>query len=172
MKKSELKKMPEYFADYINLITDDIDLSEALEKYGPGLYLRDKNEIERAGDKVYAAGKWTVKDILQHLIDSERIFNYRALTIARKDETKIPGFDENFYAEKTNAGKRSLNDLLDEYEIVRKSSLMLFKSFNDEMLLTEGIANNKNISVLALGFAIAGHSIHHYNVIKERYYSL
>ncbi len=119
MKKSDIKEMPDYFDRYINLL-EDMRLSEAMDKYGKNLFDKNKEKLRKVGDKVYAPGKWTVKDILQHLIDTERIFNYRAFTFARNDKTELPGFEENDYAVQTTAGKRSLDELLMEFENVRK----------------------------------------------------
>ena len=171
MTKSEISFMPEYFDRYINLV-EDIELKEALNKYGPEMFLKEKINLENIGDRVYAAGKWTVKDILQHLIDTERIFNYRALRFARNDKTILPGFDENIYADVSDANNRSLDDLLNEYVAVRQSAIALFGSFDKKMLNSEGVCFDKNISVLSIGFVLAGHPLHHLNVIKERYYPL
>ena len=117
----------------------------------------------------YEEGKWSVKDIFCHLIDCERIYNYRALCIARGDKTALPGFEENDYAKAANADARQLSDIIAEYKSVRTSSIELFKSFDDEILHRIGIANNSPRSVRAIGYSLAGHEIHHLNVIKERY---
>jgi uncharacterized damage-inducible protein DinB len=120
-------------------------------------------------DYRYAEGKWTIKDILLHLIDSERIFAYRALRFARNDKTELPGFDENSYVDEANANQRSIQDLLTELLVVRQASLTLFKSFSEEQLLCKGIASNNPMSVRALGFIIIGHQNHHQKVFEERY---
>jgi uncharacterized damage-inducible protein DinB len=120
-------------------------------------------------DFKYAEGKWTIKDILQHLIDTERVFAYRALRFARKDFTSLPGFDENDYADVSEGFKRSIRDLLTELAIVRESTLCLFKTFNEETLLLNGIASGREMSVRALGFIIIGHQNHHQQIFKERY---
>ena len=117
----------------------------------------------------YAEGKWSVKDIFCHLIDCERIYNYRALCIARGDKTALPGFEENDYAKTAHADIRDINDIVDEYKSVRASSIELFKSFDEKILFRSGIANNSARSVRAIGYSLAGHEIHHLNVIKERY---
>jgi len=163
--------MPAYFDRYINL-TEDIAITEALEKFGQPYIEQERANLERLGDKVYAPGKWTVKDIIQHITDAERIFAYRALRIGRADKTHLPGFDEELYAEHTTAATRTLDDLLQELYAVRVSTIMLFKSFNDDMLTHEGTSNGKTISVLAIGFTITGHAMHHMKVLKERYYPL
>ena len=120
-------------------------------------------------DYRYAEGKWTIKDIIQHLIDAERIFAYRALRFARNDKTALPGFDENEYVDAVQADKRSIQDLLTELAVVRQATLSLFKSFSDEELLRIGIASNNPMSVRALGFTIIGHQNHHQRVFQERY---
>ncbi len=117
----------------------------------------------------YDVGKWTIKELLQHLIDSERIFAYRALRIAREDKTNIPGYEHNDYVPVSRANNRKYTDLVEEFEAVRKSSIALFKSLDDVMLKSLGSANNDVISVRAIGFIIVGHYNHHQNVIKERY---
>ncbi|WP_291116072.1 DinB family protein [Flavobacterium sp. UBA6135] len=117
----------------------------------------------------YAEGKWTIKDILQHLIDAERIFAYRALRIARNDTTPLPGFEENDYVETAHANRRSVNDLLEEFVIVRKGTMSLFSTFTDEQLSRMGIASDNPVSVRAIGFIILGHQKHHEKIIKERY---
>lgn len=117
----------------------------------------------------YAEGKWTPKQIIQHLIDSERIMTYRMLTFARNDKTELPGFEENDYAVESNADERTLEELTTEFKTVRNSSISLIRSFNDELLRRSGIANKGRITVSALVYVIAGHELHHMSVIKERY---
>ena len=117
----------------------------------------------------YAEGKWTIKDIVQHLIDAERIFAYRALRIARKDQTPLPGFEENEYVETAFANNRTMEDLIEEFTIVRKATLSLFKTFTEEQLMQMGTASEKPVSVRAIGFITLGHQKHHEKIIKERY---
>lgn len=171
MKKSAINPMPEFFDRYINLV-EDIDIHEALKKYSFNLTGEDVELLKLLGDKKYTPDKWTVKDILQHMIDTERIQAYRALRFARNDKNVLPGFDEQLYGAEANAGRRSVVDLLDELIYVRQSNILLFKSFDDTMLLRSGVCFKVPISVLALGFVIAGHGIHHMKVIKEKYYPL
>ena len=123
---------------------------------------------EKAG-YAYAPGKWNLKELLQHIIDGERIFNYRALCFARKETLSLPPFDENLYAENSNANTRSWNVLSNEFINVRRSTEDLFKSFSAVMLQQKGIANNNTLSVLSLGFIIIGHVKHHIKVVEERY---
>lgn len=120
-------------------------------------------------DYRYAEEKWTIKDIIQHVIDTERIFAYRALRISRNDTTPLPGFEENDYVENTKANERGIQDLLAEFSAVRYATLFLFKSFSEEQLKRMGTASGTAISVRAIGFIIIGHQKHHQNVFQERY---
>ena len=171
MKKSDLQKMPKYFDRYINL-AEDIDVIEALEKFGPKYLEKEKATLEKLGDKVYAPGKWTAKDILQHIIDAERVFAYRALRFARNDKTELHGFDEDHFAAHANTKNRGIEDLLQEFRMLRDLTIVFYKALDKETLLREGTASGNTISVLALGFTMAGHPIHHMGVLKERYYPL
>lgn len=174
MKPNEINPKPQFFDRYIDLV-DDIELIDALEEYAPEAVFSNLDALEALGDKVYAPGKWTVKDIIQHCIDTERIMSYRALRFARNDQTPLPGFEENGYAQNTMATQRTLEDLLDEFEIVRAATLVLFDNFNEEMLIRSGMGGSLSkvpISVAALGFMVVGHAIHHQNIIDERYLPL
>lgn len=120
-------------------------------------------------DYRYAKGKWTIKDIIQHVIDCERIFAYRALRFSRNDKTPLPGFEENDYANNTNSNSRSIQELLTELSALRHSNLLFYKSLSEEQLKYIGTASGNLISVRALGFAIIGHQKHHQKVFQERY---
>jgi hypothetical protein len=163
--------MPQFFDRYINLV-EDIDIVEALEKYNTINTLLNKDELERLGDKVYAPGKWTIKEIIQHLTDNERVQAYRALRIARNDKTPLPGYDENLFAQNVHPSDRGLDDLLEEFAIVRRSNIILFENFNEEIQQRTGLCNNVTIPVLALGFVLVGHQLHHAKIIRERYLPL
>ena len=117
----------------------------------------------------YASGKWTLKELIQHVIDTERVFCYRALSFARNDQTALPGFDQDVFVDNDTANERDYYDLLDEMKVLRKSSIQLFKSFSKEALLRIGVASNNKMSVRALGYLFSGHQIHHINIVKERY---
>lgn len=117
----------------------------------------------------YAEGKWTIRQLLQHIIDAERVFAYRALRFARKDATPLPGFDENIWAAVATAENRKWKDLLEEFVAVRKASILLYESFSTEELLLEGTASNNAINVMALGYIIPGHVNHHIDILNERY---
>lgn len=171
MKRSDINPMPQFFDRYINLV-EDIDIFEAFEKYSPTRIYDNISKLTALKNKVYAPGKWTVKDILQHLIDNERIMAYRALRFSRNDDTVLAGYEEELFAGNTLAAKRTVDDLMEEFELVRKSTILLFRNMDNEMMLRSGVAYKSRISALALGFVVIGHAIHHMNVIRNRYYSL
>jgi DinB superfamily len=171
MKKGEIGELPNFFDRYIALV-EDLDLLEGLQKYAPAYVFSDFEKYKALGDKIYAPGKWSLKEILQHCIDTERIMAFRSLCFARHDSTPLPGFDEDEYAKNTLANQRSLEDLMAEYDTVRQASVALFKSFDKAMFLHKGTANHSRISPLSLGFVIIGHALHHEKVLRERYYSL
>lgn len=127
------------------------------------------NLSSKQAEFAYAEGKWTLKELLQHLIDAERIFAYRALRFARKDKTELPGWDEELYAQHYFSKERTLKSLVEEFEAVRKSSILFFENLNQEQLSASGVANGNEISVETLGKLIIGHNIHHLNIIEERY---
>lgn len=163
--------MPPFFDRYINL-AEDVDLVEALEQYSTFGKEEDLDNLRKLGDQRYAPEKWTVKEVIQHVIDNERIQAYRALRFARNDKTVLPGYDEGVLADNAKTAHRTVDELLEEFQVVRKSSVILFKSLNDEELLRTGTTFNTEISALALGFVLVGHHIHHYNVLKERYWGI
>ena len=117
----------------------------------------------------YAEGKWTLAEALVHMLDTERIFQYRALCIARNDKSEFPGFDQEAYVPVSNANNRSKKDLIDEYVAVRDSSITLFASLDEEALKRVGVASGSKMSVRALGFITSGHQAHHVHILRERY---
>jgi hypothetical protein len=170
MKRSDINPLPQYYDRYINLVPD-VELSEAFDDSLRQLNDLDRNRLAQFADKAYAPDKWTVKDIIQHLIDGERIMGYRALTFARGDRS-VQGFDQEVYAVNADANRRPLDDLLEELVGVRRSTKALYDSFNDDMLRARGISWEHEVSVADLAFTIIGHQIHHLNIIGERYSAL
>ncbi|NGY36943.1 DinB family protein [Flavobacterium sp. XN-5] len=170
MKSSQLPntEYAPYYAPYIEAL-DDVNLIEELEICLHEFIKFVQNIPMDKFDYRYAEGKWTIKEIIQHLIDTERVFSYRALRISRNDKTPLPGFDENEYVENTNANERGLQVLLTELAVVRQSTLALFKSFSEEQLTRVGVASNCSVSVRAIGFIVIGHQKHHQKVFQERY---
>jgi hypothetical protein len=171
MKRSEVYPMPPFFDRYINIV-EDVDLIAGLEDTNRIEDLAGKQTLMDLGESVYAPGKWTIKDILQHIIDNERIQAYRALRFARNDKSILPGYDENLFADNTNLTHATVESLLEEFTLTRQSNIRLFKSFSREMLQRTGTCFNVTVPVLALGFVLIGHQLHHINIIKERYLPL
>ncbi len=171
MTKSDITPMPRFFDRYIDL-APDIDLVESLTQMASFAKLLSLETAQALGDRVYAPGKWTIRDILQHLIDTERIMAYRALRFARNDHTPLPGFDEELFGQTARATHRNLVDLYEEYALNRQATIALFRSFDQEMLARTGVCFNQTLSPLALGFVLVGHPMHHINVIEERYLPL
>ncbi len=168
MARPDLSRVPEWYHRYINEVIEN-DLAEALETQASSFaQFLQTIPVDKRNYR-YAEGKWTIKEMLQHIIDAERIFAYRALCFARKDATPLPGFDENTYADNSKAANRGWNEMVEEFNVVRKSTQLLFNSFDKEQLDTTGTASGKPVYVSAIGFIIAGHINHHVSVINERY---
>ena len=168
MARPDLATIPEFYHKYVKLVTED-SATEALAKNARQAQEFFETIPAEKWDYRYAEGKWTVKELVQHMIDTERIFAYRALCIARGETQSLPGFDENTYAAVSAAGKRSKAELTEEFATVRKATGLLFRSFDEEQLNRTGTANNKPITVNGIGFITVGHVLHHLNVLQERY---
>jgi uncharacterized damage-inducible protein DinB len=125
---------------------------------------------ERDGNFRYAPDKWTVKEVLGHVTDSERIFAYRALRIARGDQTPLHGFEQDDYVREGNSGERTLLDLAEEFALVRAATIALFKSLRKDAWARRGVANKNEVTVRALAFIVAGHELHHREILEERYF--
>ena len=168
MSRPDLSRVPEFFHGYISKVKED-DLMTGLKNSTNGLFDLLRSIPPEKHDHRYAEGKWTIKEVLQHMIDGERVFTYRALRFARKDDTPLPGFDENLFAQTAKIDKRNWSDLVEEFAAVRKASEMMFASFDDEQLDSSGVASERPIYVLGIGFIVAGHVNHHCQIIKEKY---
>jgi hypothetical protein len=170
MKVSEIAstEFHSYFKSYMDKV-GDISLKEALDIGWEDTISFFESIPESKLNFRYSKGKWTIKDILLHLIDAERAFSYRALQFARSDNADLEGFDENIFVENAQANSRTLLSLIGEYDKVRQSSIYLFNSFSNDVLKRTGKANGKTLSIRAAGFLICGHEIHHKEIIKERY---
>lgn len=170
MKTSELKEHEynPYYRAYIEAL-GEVDLMKTLRKqiknYPQFLASIPEDKLNYR----YAEGKWTVAEVLLHVLDSERVFQYRALRFARKDQTPLPGFDQDLYVPQSGAANRSLDSIIEEYKAIRQSTITLYESFNEDILKRKGVASNSNMSVAALGFIICGHQRHHRNILRERY---
>ena len=168
MTRPQLDKVPPFYQGYVEHVKD-IDVMEALKHSSVSTFDLIRSIPESKGEYRYADGKWSIKELLAHMIDSERIMGYRALRFARNDKTELPGFEEKDYAPEANAHGRTIRQLADELESLRKTTIDLFQSFTDQMLQREGVANKNKLSVLHLGYIIAGHVLHHGAILKERY---
>jgi hypothetical protein len=126
---------------------------------------------EEDGNKSYEDGKWSIKELIGHVIDAERIFSYRALRFARGDATPLAGFEQDDFIRGADFNNRSLRSLADELEHVRATTVDLFRNLSEEAWLRRGVANENEISVRAIAYILAGHELHHVNVLKERYLS-
>lgn len=171
MLRSEIVPMPEYFDRYI-LMADDADHLTALTNGLRELEQLPLDTFQSLGRMVYAPGKWTIRRILQHLIDTERIFAYRALAFARGEAGTVLPFDEDAYAANSFAEERSLQELIAEMITLRRSTIDLFRSFNDETLRRTGNGFRGPYSVLSIAFILAGHPRWHLQIIRERYLPL
>jgi hypothetical protein len=169
MPRPDLSRVPGFYHKYINLVKED-DLTTAFTNQSISMFSFFGSIPEAKHDFAYAEGKWTVKELLQHMLDAERVFVYRALTFSRKDENKLPGFDENAWTPQSNAAARNWKDIIEEFTSLRKSTELMFGSFSAEQLNSTGIANNNPVYVLALGFITIGHCDHHIGILKERYF--
>lgn len=171
MRKNQINPMPEYFDRYIAL-ADDTNLLQALSACLDELKNLPFEKLHALGNQLYAPNKWTIKDIFQHIIDTERIFAYRALAFSRGEKMKMLTFDEDAYATEAYANARELQDIIKELILVRESSIAMYKSFSNAMLLKSGQGFTGEYSVLAIGFLIAGHQRWHWKVIEEKYFPL
>lgn len=166
-QRPQVDEFPLFYKGYIDNVGDDVfaELEQQLDSFPKFL-----NAIsEEKSSYAYAEGKWTIKEMVGHLLDTERIMSYRALRFARQDTTALPGFDENDYVKYAHFADRTLQSLVDEFITLRKSTLFLIKSFREEDLNRSGISNDKPITVRALIFIMAGHVNHHKQILKERY---
>ena len=163
--------MPEYFGRYINQV-EDVELIEAFENSLKQIDDLDIEKLNRIGNKVYAADKWTINSIIQHITDWERILSYRALVFARQAGITPQGMDEQILADNSNADSRNIAEVVEELRLARLSTKSMFESFDEEILLNKGIVWKDEMSVLAMGFNIIGHQVHHFKIIEERYFPL
>ena len=159
---------PVYFQTYINYVQEE-DVMTAIENQQSVIDNFFDRISEEKSTYAYAEGKWTLKELLQHVIDTERIFIYRALAFARKETQSLPGFDEKTYAANSDANARTWKSLCEELKAVRNTSRLLFENFTDEMLSSSGLANNNPTTVNAIGFILVGHVYHHKNIVETRY---
>jgi len=166
MNPPQIQEFPAWAQNYISKVEGNVvDVLAAQADEFPAFI----NGLTEIADYAYAPGKWTIKEMMGHIIDTERILVFRLMSFARGEKAMLPGFEEDDYVAAAHFHDRSLSSFCEEFSLLRKSNLFLIKSLNDQELEIVGQANNKIISVRALAFVIAGHVIHHTGVIKERY---
>lgn len=163
-----MTELQKYIQRYLDLIPSENWLEELKNFAAQTLEIYGKLSVEHS-NFAYAEGKWTLKELLQHLIDAERIFIYRALRFSRNDQTELAGWDEELYAKEYFLSDVSLKTLLEEFDFLRKSNILFFGNLKEEILSRKGVANGNEISVETIGKLIVGHNIHHLNIIRERY---
>lgn len=170
MQRPENNEFAPYYDGYVSLI-EETDIISVL-----GRQLDEMRELERTipedrGNYAYAMGKWSVKELLVHLNDAERIFGYRAYRFAHNDPETLPGFDQDIYVANGRANERTLKNIFDEFELLRRANLMFFQRLTSDEWLRTGIASNAEVSVRAIAFITAGHVRHHLKILQERYLS-
>jgi hypothetical protein len=171
MKKSDINQPPCYFDRYMRRV-DDIEIGDALRGSQTELENLDLEGLRQLGDVAYSEGKWTVKDIFQHLIDAEHVLSYRALRIGRNDETVLPGFDQDLFAANVSTKGGSIEKIVNQLKMIRKTTESLFETFDKAAMLRSSAISGNQMSVLAYGFAIVGHQRHHFEIIDTRYLPL
>jgi hypothetical protein len=169
MKRPETAEYAEYYANYVAQVPGS-DVVGILESQRLHMLQLFSGRSERDGSFRYALDKWSVKEVLGHITDTERIFTYRALRIGRGDLTPLPGFEQDDFVRNGGFDRRTLADLAEEFGIVRGASLALFRSFGDEVWDRRGVASQRGVTVRALAFITAGHLIHHRTILEERYF--
>ena len=169
MKRPEATEFAEFYASYIAKVPGT-DFLSVLDSERQQMLQLFSGRAERDGNFRYAPGKWTVKEVLGHITDTERIFTYRALRIGRGDQTPLPGFEQDDFVKNGGFALRKLANLAEEFGAVRGASLALFRSFDEEAWSRRGVASQKEVTVRALGFITAGHQIHHRIILEQNYF--
>jgi hypothetical protein len=167
-QRPEPSEYAPYYGTYINRVPEG-DICQILEsQLARTLALLTKVGEARAGNR-YAPEKWSIREVIGHVIDAERIFAYRALCFARSERIPLPGFDQDSYVQAAGFESRTLKDLSTEFELVRKSNVILFQSFTEKVWERRGVANSAEVTVRSIPYIIAGHELHHVGILKERY---
>jgi hypothetical protein len=171
MTKQDLvaKEFNPFYSTYINMLPNELDLIDGFEAGFKNVQDFFRSIPKEKLEYKYAADKWTIKEVFQHIIDTERIFMYRCLRVARRDKTPLAGFEQNDYIMPSKANSKTIESLLEEYRVTRQYSIILLKSFSDEDLKFIGIASGNVMFARSAAFSTIGHEIWHMNIIKERY---
>ena len=169
MKRPEATEYADFYAGYVSKVPGS-DVLGVLESQRLQMLQLFAGRSERDGSFRYAPGKWSVKEVLGHITDAERIFTYRALRIARGDQTPLPGFEQDDFVKNGGFAERTLANLAEEFGMVRNASMALFRSLQEAAWPRRGVASQKEVTVRALAFITAGHQIHHRLILEERYF--
>jgi hypothetical protein len=170
ISRPEETEYASYYGKYVSLVAGDDILSALNRQLSETLALLRSVSEAQAGSR-YAAGKWSIKELVGHIIDAERIFAYRALRFARNDKTPVPGFEQDDYIRNASFDACSFGDLAAEFESVRRSTIFLFGHLDGEAWMRRGVASESEVSVRALAYIIAGHELHHVGILRDRYLS-
>ena len=170
MQRPDQSEYAPYYQQYIKDVPQ-IDILEYLKQQLDETVKLFSGVSEEKASFRYAPDKWSVKEVLGHILDSERIFAYRALCISRDEKNSLPGFDQNIYTANANFDKLKLTDIVEEFVALRKSNLKMFGNFSEEMWTRKGTANKNEVTVRAVAYILAGHALHHINVVREQYLS-
>jgi uncharacterized damage-inducible protein DinB len=157
-----------WYADYVSLVPEE-DVLSVIEQQSSTTQRLISSLAESQATHRYAEGKWSVKEVIGHVTDAERVFGYRALCIARGDKNSLPGFDEQEYMKHANFDSWRLGDLAEAYALTRRANIVMFRNMDEESWDRRGLANNSEVTVRALAFILAGHERHHLKVLRERY---
>ena len=168
MSKEWLENVPAYFDGYLKLVDED-DMLIAMEKSKVEFEVWAKSVDEAKGTHAYQRGKWTINEVIQHIIDTERIFQYRSLSIARGEMNQLPGFDHNSYVKNAKANQRTFTELAAEFVRLRESSIDLYSSIDEANMKYKGMANGFVVQPVLFGYLISGHLRHHLEVLQARY---
>jgi uncharacterized damage-inducible protein DinB len=168
LKYTPLDSIGTYYQDYIRLNTETT-IESVLSDSGKQLHALLEPLDDSMGIYRYQPNKWTINDLLQHLIDTERVFQFRALCFARADTNEMAGFEQDDYVLAAQANRRQLAALKVEFQTMRQSSIQLYQSFSEDMLAKTGVASGARMSVESIGYIISGHQLHHTNILKQRY---
>jgi uncharacterized damage-inducible protein DinB len=164
------EEYPTFMGNYIKLIIDSADIIDTLEQQNTQVFDLFNNLSEEKAMYAYGPDKWTLKQVIGHIIDAERTFAYRAFAFSR-GQAELPGFDENTYVERAGFNSQRIQDLAAEFKAVRESNLYFIRALSADQLTTIAISNGIPTSVRALVYAMAGHAQHHLNIVKERYFA-
>ncbi|MEP7212643.1 MAG: DinB family protein [Acidobacteriota bacterium] len=168
MNRPDRSEYDSYYEGYISLV-ENADIQATLAGQPAQLRKVFGELAEEKGTFTYEVGKWSIKELIGHVIDGERMFAYRAFRISRGDKTPIEGFEQDGYIENARSNERTFADLLDEFELLRVANVLMFNHMNDADRLRSGTANNVEITVRSIAFIMAGHVAHHVNILNERY---